>query len=92
VRNLLVDPAYEVLPLLVVRARHVPAIGECLGVEGVGATRALEELVEVTCVDAEGFDQRIDLPRLEAALDKLLHEQQLVEGVDEHVQFVGNVR
>ena len=35
VRNLFLNPAYETLPLLVVRARLVPNIGERRSLEGV---------------------------------------------------------
>ena len=43
VRNLLVNLAYQVFPLLVIRTRFVPAVGERLRLEVVAARRALEE-------------------------------------------------
>jgi hypothetical protein len=55
-RNLPVDLAHDVLTLLVIRARLVPTIGERRSLEGIASPRALEELVEVTGMDAEGFD------------------------------------
>src|SRR6476646_9838624 len=52
-------------------------------VEGVAPTRSLEKLVEITRMNAERLDQRIDLSRLEVALDEGFHEQQLVERVSQ---------
>jgi hypothetical protein len=42
-------------------------------------------------MNAERLDQRIDLSRLEVALDEGFHEQQLVERVNQHVEFVADV-
>ena len=67
--NLPIDLGYEGLALLVNRARLEVVIGKRIRLEGIGA-RALKELMQVTCMDAEGLDQRIDLSRLKAGPDK----------------------